>query len=190
MSLRVYPAYGRSIAALRARGTRASVIGVLLSSRWRYFDVAPKVCIRPDEWLIGRWEFGFVRGGVCVAIWGDEVEPVQFGELLAELMLFGPRLLWACDSTGKWLYQGDSPIELAAYAQRLTGAQHRGRIVAGRETYEHALGRELEIERTELARAIEAGRARIGYLERRRHAEDLARRIFSEPIAEPNDLAA
>jgi hypothetical protein len=99
--IREYPAYGRTIAQQLVRGLRPICIGVLLSTRWRYFDHTPKVCIKPEDWANGKYEFGFLRGRHVVAIWGDDCTDRQFGELLLELMRAGPSDLWAfgCDGT-------------------------------------------------------------------------------------------
>lgn len=107
--MRVYPAYARTIAAHVVRGNKPICVAVLLSSRWNYFDHVPKVCIKPDEWAIGRYEFKFLAGIHVVAVPGENCSNEQLGELLLELMRVGPRLLWVYDLEGKGIYTEDWP---------------------------------------------------------------------------------
>lgn len=116
--MRAYPAYGRTIAALAARGVKPAAVGVLLSDYWNYFQAAPRCCIRADEWATGRWEFGFLRNQHVVAIFGDGASNQQFAELLVEIMAAGPRLIWACAAGGEWLFKGNEadPLQVHSYA--------------------------------------------------------------------------
>lgn len=114
---REWPAYGRTIASHLVRGNRPVAVGVLFSNGyWDHFNHAPKVCIRADEWAMGRYEFGWVAGLHVVAIWG-EATAEGFGELLLDLMQAQPALLWAVDLHGTLLWDetGDPfwPAQLA-----------------------------------------------------------------------------
>jgi hypothetical protein len=122
--IRNYPAYGRTIAAHLARGLKPICIGVLLSSRWGYFNHVPKVCIKPDEWAFGRLEFGFLHGMHVVAVPGDDCEPRQLAELILDLMRAGPRLLWAYNADGSKLYDGDWPSDLWNWVFELSGRKY------------------------------------------------------------------
>jgi hypothetical protein len=106
--MRVYPAYGRTITRHLVRGLKPVAIGVLFSTRWDYFDHAPKVCIRPDEWRANRFEFGFLRGQHVVVVPGDEALERDLAQLVVELMMVGPRLLWLFNADGSKIYDGDS----------------------------------------------------------------------------------
>jgi hypothetical protein len=117
--MRVYPAYGRTIASHVVRGARPMAIGVLLSARWDYFNHVPKVCIKPEEWKLGRFEFGFLHNLHVVVVPGDEAADLQLAELLVEVMRVGPRRLWAYNADGTKLYDGDSAHEVALYAREL-----------------------------------------------------------------------
>lgn len=117
--MRNYPAYGRTIASHLMRGTRPMALAVLFSSRWDYFDHLPKVCLKPDDWKLGRFEFGFLRGLHVVVVVGDDVGDLGFAELLVELMRVGPRLLWLWNASGEKIYDGDGVREVALYAREL-----------------------------------------------------------------------
>lgn len=117
--MREYPAYGRTLASHVVRGQKPMTIAVLLSSYWGYFDHVPKVCIRPDDWTLGRYELSFLRGLHVVAVPGDECTEAQLAELLFDLMRAGPAVLWAIEVEGKVLYGGDSPNELAAWLREM-----------------------------------------------------------------------
>lgn len=120
MRLREYPAYGRTIAAHAGRGVKPICVGVLLSSDWAYFDHVPKVCIRPDEWRAGRYEFGFLGGMHVVAVPGTDCTDRQLAELLIDLMLAGPALLWAWNPDGSKLCDDDDPFNLPSWIVALT----------------------------------------------------------------------
>jgi hypothetical protein len=117
--MRVYPAYGRTIASHVVRGARPMAIGVLLSARWEYFNHVPKVCIKPDEWKLGRFELGFLHNLHAVVVPGDEAKELQLAELLVEAMRVGPRLLWVFNADGTKLVDGDSAHDVALYAREL-----------------------------------------------------------------------
>lgn len=105
--MRDYPAYGRTIATHIVRGQKPICVAVMLSNGWwHHFNHAPKVCIKADEWALGRWEFGYLRGLHVVAIYGD-CAAQQFGELLVDLMSAGPSRIWAYDLHGTSLTPGD-----------------------------------------------------------------------------------
>jgi hypothetical protein len=132
--MREYPAYGRTIAAHIVRGMKPICVGVLLSSTWWYFDQAPKVCIRPDEWRRGRYEFGFLRGMHVVAVSGLDCTARMLGELLLELMRPGPSLLWIWNADGSKIYDEEWPDSLAHYrapAHRRQGELSGGEAAAG-----------------------------------------------------------
>jgi hypothetical protein len=117
--MREYPAYGRTLASHIVRGQKPMAIAVLLSTGWRYFDHVPKVCIRPEDWERSRYELSWLQGLHVVAVPGDDCTEPLLAELLVELMRVGPRELWAFDASGKLLYDGDSPFELAHWAREL-----------------------------------------------------------------------
>lgn len=121
--MRAYPAYGRTIASHVVRGAKPIAIGVLLSARWDYFDHVPKVCIKPDEWRLGRFELGFLRNLHVVVVPGDQASEIQLAELLIDLMRVGPRLLWAFNADGSKIYDGTEAHDLAFYARELA-AKH------------------------------------------------------------------
>jgi hypothetical protein len=117
--MRVYPAYGRTIASHVVRGTKPMAIGVLLSARWDYFNHVPKVCIKPDEWRVGRFELGFLHAMHVVVVPGDEATDLGLAQLLVEIMRVGPRLLWVFNADGTKLVDGDSAHDVAIYAREL-----------------------------------------------------------------------
>lgn len=114
--MRAYPAYGQTIARHVTRGTKPMAIGVLLSARWDYFDHVAKVCIKPHEWKLGRFEFGFLHNLHAVVVPGDESTELQLAELLIEVMRAGPRLLWAFNADGSKLYDGEHAHDVAEWA--------------------------------------------------------------------------
>lgn len=118
--IREYPAYGRTVAAHLARGVKPICVGVLLSTAWWYFDQAPKVCIRPDEWRRGRYEFGFLRGMHVVAVAGLDCTEGMLAELLMDLMKAGPRLLWVWSPDGSKMYDEGDPAQLAHWVFQLS----------------------------------------------------------------------
>lgn len=178
--MRVYPAYGRTIARHLVRGNHPAGIGVLLSSRWWYYEQAPKVCISPDEWALGRFEFGYLKNEHVVAVWGDEVESMQFGELLIELMLAGPRLIWVCGCDGKLVLKDSTPESLLLYADTdLTKGRHHAVALHARDVYDDAQLRELGLVSREAERAAQLGRNGVPFLRQRREAQAMVERIFS-----------
>ena len=177
--MRVYPAYARTIARHLVRGHRPAGIGVLFSTRWWYFDNLAKACIAPEDWAFGRFEFGYLKNEHVVAVWGDGAEPTQFGELLIELMLAGPRLLWACD-TEKWLYRESAPDALVDYADaQLTGGKLHGLALRARDAYEDAQLRELGLLSRETARAARLQRSDVSFVRQRADAQRMVERLFS-----------
>lgn len=129
--MRDYPAYGRTIAAHIVRGQKPICVGVLLSTRWRYFDHVPKVCIKPEEWERGRFEFGYLRGLHVVAVPGDDCAPAQLGELVVDLMATGPETLWCFDCDGRELYAGEDTSALALWAYDLAEKRVGWSLVKG-----------------------------------------------------------
>lgn len=117
--MREYPAYGRTIASHIVRGQKPIAVTVLLSRFWNYFDHVPKVCIKPDEWRLGRYEFGFLHGLHVVVVPGDEATDLALAELLVDLMRVGPAQLWAFNVDGSKLYDGEDPDEVAHWAMKL-----------------------------------------------------------------------
>lgn len=189
--MRTYPPYARTIAKHLVRGNHPAAIGVLLGARWWFFDRAAKVCLRPDEWALKRWEFGYLKGQHVVAVWGEEVEPVQFGELLIELMLAGPRLLWAVSVDGTWIYKDSFTYTLVDYADReLTKGAHHAEALRAGECYAAAQMREMELTGLEAERAAQRGRAEVGFLRQRLEAERMAQLLFSDPMATEDERAA
>jgi hypothetical protein len=113
--MRDYPAYARTLAAHIRRGQKPIAVGVMLSSSWAYFDHVPKICIRPDEWRLGKYEFSYLAGTHVVAVPGLDCESPQLGELLLELMRVGPSLLWVFNIHGSKVYDDDFPVENWAF---------------------------------------------------------------------------
>jgi hypothetical protein len=128
--MREYPAYGRTIASHIVRGQKPVALAVLLSSRWDYYNHVPKVCIKPEEWRIGRFEFGFLRGLHAVAIVGDESSNLQLAELVLELMRVGPALLWIYDAVGGKVYDGDFASDVARWAFQIVDRGRRAGAAA------------------------------------------------------------
>ncbi len=193
--IREYPAYGRTIAAHVARGVKPLCVGVLLSSGWRYFDHAPKVCIRPDEWAPGKFEFGFLRELHVVVVPGDEATELMLAELLVDVMRVGPRLVWAFNVDGSKL--ADDNDDIAHWARELavrSGALDRlppTVIAAAGERLRAAQAREakrwlVENERIK-ARGIEALTA---WMLAEYTAKDRVRALFSSPWRAPSEARA
>lgn len=136
--MREYPAYGRTIAACIVRGQKPICVGVLLSSRWRYFDHVAKVCIKPEDWALGRYEFGYLRGLHVVAVAGDDCQDAQLGELLFDLMRVGPRLVWVYAASGQKLYDGEHAMEVANWVHALGAKVEWPLLKAARSTMELA----------------------------------------------------
>ena len=118
-NLTLYPAFARTIAAYIARGQKPVAVAVLLSDDWRCLFDAPKACIRPDEWRRGRFEFGYLAGLHAVAVLGPGATLQAFGEMLIEIMLAAPRLIWVYDTDGQQLVQDDSPTLIAQWVREL-----------------------------------------------------------------------
>ncbi len=117
--MREYPAYGRTIAAHIVRGQKPICVAVLLSSRWRYFDHVPKLCIKPEDWETGRYEFGYLNGLHVVVVPGDECEELQLAELLVDVMCAGPRELWAWNTDGSKIYDDDWAHGIADWVREI-----------------------------------------------------------------------
>lgn len=195
--MRLYPAYARPIAAHIARGQRPIAVGVLLSSQWGWLDHVPKVCIKPDEWARGRWEFGYLRGMHVVAVWGFDVAPVQFGELLLELMEAGPELIWTSDLTGD-VSETYGLSDIADYARALLIGRDGGAanieldasIAEG--LYQASQGRAVrrhlaEISRIEQKRGPEAAER---WRELQAAARQRVRELFSTPRLDASESQA
>ncbi len=201
--MRTYPAYGRTIAALCARGVKPAAIGVLLSDRWGYFQNVPRVCIRPDEWKRAHWEFGFLRNMHVVAIFGDGVERVQFAELLVELMAAGPRLIWACMAGGEWFLKGDvDPAQVQSYAieslrgpvldwqtDGWTGPTYRDSLPA-RAAYQAGQRRAIELDMRIMQRIQDKGGDLVKWDMEERAQLAFVETMFGDPYAVPDDVAA
>jgi len=190
--MKIYPAYARQIAALAARGIRPMAVGILLSSRWDYFDHAPKICIKPSEWTRGRFEWSWVVGSHLVAVWGDQATSAPFGELLIELMQARPALLWACDVEGKMLEDSGDDERLAEWTRDLLGPCHQDAILSAQQSYRAAQDRAIGLElrackameasgREDVAAAIVAQRAAL---------QDRVRKTFSLPIRRTDEPRA
>ncbi len=188
--MKVYPAFARTIARHLVRSLHPAGIAVLLSARWWYFDRAAKVCIKPDEWAPGRWEFGYLKNQHVVAVQGDEATPQAFGELLIELMLAGPRLIWACTVDGTWLYKETDPGGLAGYADDLTKRAQHGLVLRARDAYEDAQLRELGLVTREAQRAQDLGRPSVPFLLQRQQALEIVSLLFTDPYAPVDERAA
>lgn len=122
--IRDFPAYARTIASHIARGQRPVCVGVLLSSRWGYFNHVAKICIKPDEWAPGRFEFGYLRGMHVVVVPGDDCEDLQLAQLLVDLMRIGPALLWVFGADGTKISDDEQAFLLPDYAAQLA----RGKV--------------------------------------------------------------
>lgn len=147
--------------------------------------------MKPEEWEFGRWEFGYLKGEHVVAVWGDDCSPAQFGELLIELMLAGPRLVWACTAGGEWLYAESFPGGLVDYADRdLTKGTHHATALRAGECYEAAQFRELDHLGREAQRAQELGRPGVAFAARRSRELEMVRLLFSDPYATVDERAA
>ena len=188
--MRIYPAYAQTLARHLMRGNRPACIGVLLSSRWAYFDRAPRICVKPDEWALGRFEFGYLRNEHAVAIWGDETTEPQFGELLIDLMAAGPRLVWAVACTGEWIYKDSFDVGLARYAEELAGRRHAQTIQLALHAYGAGQARDLEAVVAAAEKATEHGRTRVAWLDQRNAGLQMAELLFANPHAEIDERTA
>lgn len=194
--LREYPAYGRTIAQQIVLGRRPIAIGVLLSSRWGYFDHAPKVCIKPDEWASGRYEFGYLRGAHVVALWGDDCSERQFGELLLELMRAGPSDLWAYGVDGRKLHDNERDAQaIAFWVWELFGREGSPRdpsIHLARLNFESsaaAMAR-AELRELEAVQARKTGDDLVNWYVAQQSIADRVRALFSKPFVEDREPAA
>jgi hypothetical protein len=211
--VRVYPAYGRTIAALCARGVKPAAIGVLLSDYWNYYQAVPRVCIRADEWAPRRWEFGFLRNQHAVVIFGDGASNQQFAELLVEIMAAGPRLIWACMAGGAWLLKDSDadPLQVHSYAieslrgpptsivdgalvrnwtnDGWTGPTHHSALPA-RNVYAAAQHRAAQESLRVMERVQAKGGDLIKWDTEERAQLAFVERMFSDPYAMPDDAAA
>lgn len=187
MPMREYPAYGRTIAAHLARGEKPLAVAAVLSNRWWHLlDHVPRVCVRAEEWQLGRYEWSYLNGMHVVAFCGD-CEEKHFGEMLLELMVARPRMLWAYDMLGNAISAEDPANELgvSALAANLAGLQinhplfklARARYQAGiradaqRELDEH----ERILARSGLDAAVRWSAERMGW-------PDLVRKRFAAPL--------
>lgn len=121
MTTRIYPAYGRQIAYRIRRGQHPLAVGVMLSSFWSDFLDVPRLCLRPEDWALGRYEFSYLRGERVVLIVGHDDDTHAgggrlVGELLCELMLARPSLVWVAHQAGGWIEQSGTPPALEALA--------------------------------------------------------------------------
>jgi hypothetical protein len=190
--MREYPAYGRTIAAHIVRGMKPICVGVLLSSTWWYFDQAPKVCIRPDEWRRGRYEFGFLRGMHVVAVSGLDCTATMLGEMLLELMMAGPSLLWIWNADGSKIYDEEWADSLAHYVHQLTGgrvsyqvAKHAAGVMAAAQA-DASRRWTAEYERI-MARSAEDA---LRFYDRSEQAKGRVRELFASPERETSDAPA
>lgn len=187
--IREFPAYGRTIASHIVRGQRPIVVAVLLSTYWHYFNHVPKVCIKPDEWALRRYEFGFLRGLHVVVVPGDGATELQFAELLIDLMRAGPSLLWAFDVEGRSLYDGDFASDVGGWATELVvraGAIERlprEVIKAAEHIMAQAQARAAEMWHREWSRAEATGgvEASVRFALREYELKDRVRALFAPP---------
>lgn len=158
---RLYPAYARQIAYRIRRGQHPLAVGVMFSSFWSDFLDVPRLCLRPDEWSLGRYEFSYLRGERVVLIVGhdDEThagEGRSIGELLCELMLVGPSLVWVAHQAGGWMEQTGTPWALADLAESMRVPRELAALARQAYTANYLSASEREAART--IAAIEAGR--------------------------------
>jgi hypothetical protein len=193
--LREYPAYARTIAAHIVRGQKPVCVGVLLSSRWRYFDHVAKVCIKPDEWGRGRYEFGYLRGIHAVAAPGDDCAPAQLGELLLDLMAAGPRYLWVFDPDGKKVYDGDFASDLSDWVFDLVGGKSKMRYAAvravvGQMTAAQARAAQAELRELEALTRRGGPEAAVAHYQREEALKQRVRELFASPFQDIGEPAA
>lgn len=178
---RVYPAYARKIAEYIQRGQPPIAVGVLMGRDWGGYTNVPRACVKPDEWALGRFEFGWLVDQHAVAIVGDGVYDPHFAELLVEMMLAGPRLLWVVTVEGQWLSRGDDVLQ-ADRILDLVRAMAKGAklssdlLLLARGRYMAGLGRAADRYAKRLDRMIEAGATSLP----RDWKDDVARR-FGNP---------
>jgi hypothetical protein len=196
--MREYPAYGRTIASHIVRGQKPVALAVLLSSRWDYYNHVPKVCIKPEEWRIGRFEFGFLRGLHAVAIVGDESSNLQLAELVLELMRVGPALLWIYDAVGGKVYDGEFASDVSRWAFGIVveaGERERlpfslfktAELVMSASQARAAELWQREFERVEQRGDLEAS---VRFQLREHETKDRVRELFATPWQAPSDARA
>lgn len=197
--MREYPAYGRTIAAHIARGQKPMAVAVLLGAIWRYFDHVPKVCIKPDEWALGRYELGFLRGLHVVVIAGDECTGARLAELLVDVMRVGPVLVWVYDLEGKAVYDGEgSALEMKAWLRDLVHAAGGetnlsfGAIDAAVTVMVEAQRRAAELWTREFTRVQQRGdlEASTRFALREHEIKDKVRELFRSPFGDTGDARA
>lgn len=159
---RVYPAYARAIAAYIQRGQSPLAVGVMLSPYWRDFRDVPRACIRPDEWALGRFEFGWLQRQHVVAILGDDDDTNadngrKVAELLCELMLVGPRAIWVTDVWGRWIENTGEPMRIEGICEeaRLPASLVHDAAAVYRQTFHAARQQRMDV----LLRYLEQGKA-------------------------------
>lgn len=193
-----YPAYARTIAAHLVRGQKPVAVGVLLSTRWHYFDHVPKVCIRPEEWKPWHYEFGYLRDLHVVAVTGDDCTELQLAELLLELMRAGPRLLWVWHADGSKVYDPDDAWLMAEWVREMAlrvGAKDQfsiSTVNAARALMAGAQLRDAERWNVEAER-IREKRGDEAYTKFFRDTEGLKERVralFASPWQAPGDARA
>lgn len=185
--MREYPAYGRTIAAHLARGEKPLAIGVVLSNRWWHLlNHIPKVCIRSDDWEPLRYELGYLQGMHVVAFRGD-CEERHFGELLLELMVARPRMLWAYDMTGQALSDDDPPYVqgMATWACHMAGRKVQDPLFKlARDSYDEGARQAVqrEFDEYERIRARSGDEAAVRWSAERMGWPDLVRQRFAAPL--------
>jgi hypothetical protein len=196
--MREYPAYGRTIASHIVRGQKPLALAVLLSARWDYFDHVPKVCLKPDEWRLGRYELGFVRALHAVAVFGDEATEAQAAELLVELMRVGPALLWAFDLASGTLHEFERAADVGRWTLRLAAASGalerlpREQIATAQAVMHEAQRRAAALWYAESERISARGdlEALAAFGRREYELQDRVRELFSAPWRKPSDARA
>jgi hypothetical protein len=188
--VRVYPAYGRDIGRLAARGIRPVAVGVLMSSRWWYMEHVARVCLKPDEWALRRWEFGYLHRQHVVAVQGDDCDARVLGELLVDLMWAGPRELWVCDLTGAWIIKGLTPFLLGKQVEEWVDRKLGVYVQEAVARFAQAQSAEAALERNEIARALELGRDSLPTVRQRQRAVEMVEQLFAGTVAEPDARAA
>lgn len=193
--IREYPAYARTIAAHLVRGQKPICIAVLLSTRWRYFDNVPKICIKPDDWEPNRYEFSYLRGLHVVVVPGDDCTDEQLGELLLELMKAGPAVLWGYQVDGTKLYDGEDPSDLLHWVCQLVPDREAlpyGVVKSAELRMRHALAaaNDAWIRESKSIEERSGVEAAIEFYRRSEAIKDLVRRRFESAAADVGEPAA
>jgi hypothetical protein len=196
--MREYPAYGRTIASHIVRGQKPLAVAVLLSKYWNYFDHVPKVCIKPDEWSLGRYEFGFLHGIHAVVVPGDEATSLQLAELVVDIMRVGPTLVWAYEVDGRALYDGDAPDDVAHWAMKMVseaGASEKlpwSSVRVATRVMEAAQARSAALWQREYERVVQRGDpdATTRFMLREFEMKDQVRKLFAPTQPVPIDARA